>query len=58
MTTPQKPVHFMGILKCPTAMSMDAFTQKWEALMHAVIALPISENISKYDLVRCASLPS
>jgi hypothetical protein len=39
-------------------MSMDAFTQKWEALMHAVIALPISENISKYDLVRCASLPS
>ncbi|KAJ7896594.1 hypothetical protein B0H13DRAFT_1885098 [Mycena leptocephala] len=40
----------MVILKCPTDMSMDVFTQKCEALMHAIIALPCAENISKYDL--------
>jgi hypothetical protein len=48
----------MGIFKCPAAMSMETFTQKWEALMHAVIAHPGSENISKYDLVCNAFLPS
>jgi hypothetical protein len=58
MTTPQTPVHAMGIIKCPAAMSMDTFTQKWEAFMHAVVALPCSENVSKYDLVCSASFPS
>ncbi|KAF7365998.1 hypothetical protein MVEN_00475700 [Mycena venus] len=48
MTTPQDPV--MVILKCPAHMSMDVFTQKCEDLMHAIIALPCAENISKYDL--------
>ncbi|KAJ7849755.1 hypothetical protein B0H13DRAFT_2361138 [Mycena leptocephala] len=50
MTTHQNPVRAMGIFKCPAAISMDIFTQKLEALMHAIVALPCSENISKYDL--------
>jgi hypothetical protein len=58
MTTPQNPVRVMGIINCPAAMSMDTFTQKWEAFMHAIVALPCSENVSKYDLVCGASLPS
>jgi hypothetical protein len=58
MTTHQNPVRAMGIFKCPAAMSMDIFTQKLKALMHAIVALPCSENISKYDLVCSASLQS
>jgi hypothetical protein len=58
MTTSQTPIRAMAIIKCPAAMSMDTFTQKWEAFMHAVVALPCSEKVSKYDLVCSASLPS
>ncbi|KAJ7913716.1 hypothetical protein B0H13DRAFT_2326104 [Mycena leptocephala] len=50
MTTHQNPVRVMGIFKCPAAMSMETFTQKLEALIDAIIPLPSSENISKYDL--------
>ncbi|KAJ7885795.1 hypothetical protein B0H13DRAFT_1889423 [Mycena leptocephala] len=53
MTTPQDPVRVMVILKCPADMSMDVFTQKCEALMHTIIALPCAENISKYDCPLC-----
>ena len=57
MTTPQNPVRIMGIFKCPAATSMETFTQKFETLMEAVLALPCGKNISKYELVGSVSLP-
>ncbi|KAJ6535752.1 hypothetical protein B0H19DRAFT_1383183 [Mycena capillaripes] len=51
MSTSQNPVRVIGIFKCPTDMSADTFIQKCEAATDAIVALPCSHNLVKYELL-------
>ncbi|KAJ7160304.1 hypothetical protein C8R46DRAFT_1223778 [Mycena filopes] len=50
MSSTPEPVRAMGIFKCPPHLSIEAFAEKCGALIDAVLALPQSTHISKYEM--------
>ncbi|KAF8177343.1 hypothetical protein K438DRAFT_2022301 [Mycena galopus ATCC 62051] len=51
MTTTQDRVRALDIYKCPAEITMEVFTQKCEALLDRIVALPVArDNILKYEM--------
>jgi hypothetical protein len=55
MSTAQTPIRIIGIFKCPPDMPRDTFVEKCELATDAIVALPCSRHLLKYELVRRAA---
>ncbi|KAJ6559392.1 hypothetical protein DFH09DRAFT_1364804 [Mycena vulgaris] len=51
MSIAQTPIRIIGIFKCPPDMPRDTFVEKCELATDAIVALPCSRHLLKYELL-------